>query len=117
MPAPLSKSELKHWRKLNQQWGAPVELRVPFCEKDDAKALGAFWDKCKRKWVATNDERELLRRWGPWGGPRPAPPVHEAWERVAAHVGISPIELLATHPDHWQHMVEVARHWSRATAQ
>jgi len=39
-------------------------LYVPFEEKDEAKALGAFWDMETKKWFARNNEESLVTRWG-----------------------------------------------------
>ena len=41
-----------------------IYLNVPFPEKDDAKALGAQWDKEERKWYITEDQdRSAFARW------------------------------------------------------
>jgi len=37
---------------------------VPFHEKNEAKELGARWDKTKRQWYAPAGESELIDRWG-----------------------------------------------------
>lgn len=39
-------------------------LDVPYCEKDDAKSMGAKWNPVKKSWFAPNDEDELIERWG-----------------------------------------------------
>ena len=39
-------------------------LDVPYCEKDDAKSMGAKWNPVKKSWFAPNDEAELIERWG-----------------------------------------------------
>lgn len=39
-------------------------LTVPFSEKDEAKALGARWDKDSKMWFAPNNEPALVQRWG-----------------------------------------------------
>ena len=40
-----------------------VNLRVPFSEKDAAKALGAKWDPVLKVWFAPNGENQLILRW------------------------------------------------------
>ncbi|AGA28215.1 exodeoxyribonuclease VII large subunit [Singulisphaera acidiphila] len=43
-----------------------VDLRVPFVEKEDAKALGARWDSQKKLWYAPpGADLEHLERWVP----------------------------------------------------
>jgi hypothetical protein len=42
------------------------DLRVPYSEKDEAKALGARWDGLVKKWYTLSsnpNHRELLNRW------------------------------------------------------
>ena len=39
-------------------------LRVPFAEKDEAKALGAKWDYLLRSWYYEGDNSALQERWG-----------------------------------------------------
>ncbi len=39
-------------------------LNVNYHEKNHAKALGAQWDRHKRKWYAPMQEPELIERWG-----------------------------------------------------
>ena len=47
---------------------APTEnriyLTVSYDNKDEAKQLGAKWDKDKKKWYAPNGEPKLVERWG-----------------------------------------------------
>lgn len=41
-----------------------IYLEVPYCDKDDAKALGAQWDPKKKKWYAqSQDARRKLHQW------------------------------------------------------
>lgn len=43
-----------------------IDLRVPYSEKDEAKALGARWDASVKKWYTLSsnpNHRELLNRW------------------------------------------------------
>lgn len=43
-----------------------VYLKVPFAEKDEAKALGARWDAAKKKWYAPpGTDATLFERWMP----------------------------------------------------
>ena len=39
-------------------------LNVPYCERQEAKRLGAWWDQRVRKWYARFGERRLTKRWG-----------------------------------------------------
>lgn len=41
-----------------------VYLIVSYDEKEDAKALGAKWDKTKKQWYAPYAEPSLVERWG-----------------------------------------------------
>jgi putative DNA primase/helicase len=45
--------------------GEKIFLSVPFADKDEAKALGAKWDKGQKKWFVTNKESEVVQRWPP----------------------------------------------------
>lgn len=41
-----------------------VDLNVPFHEKDDAKALGAWWDAGRKTWFVRDVENlEPFQRW------------------------------------------------------
>lgn len=43
-----------------------IYLNVPFSEKDEVKALGAYWNGSKRRWVMRKDsDPNLFRRWLP----------------------------------------------------
>src|SRR5699024_3798561 len=42
-----------------------VWLDVPFAEKDEAKALGARWDRRERRWYAPREGMSELSRWEP----------------------------------------------------
>jgi ribonuclease HI len=46
--------------------GSRVYVKVPFAEKDEAKALGAKWDPRKKKWwfPAETTDIDVLTRWG-----------------------------------------------------
>ena len=41
-----------------------VYLVVPYDNKEEAKKLGAKWDKTVKKWYAPKGERALVERWG-----------------------------------------------------
>jgi hypothetical protein len=44
--------------------GSVLYLKVPFAEKDEAKALGARWDAAKKKWyVPAGKDPELFSQW------------------------------------------------------
>ena len=39
-------------------------LNVPYAEKDEAKALGAWWDKDAKKWyVPEGKDKEPFKKW------------------------------------------------------
>lgn len=45
-----------------------MELRVPYAEKDEAKALGALWEPSRRRWyVPPGLDLQPFRRWIPPG--------------------------------------------------
>lgn len=49
-----------------------TNLKVPFAEKDQAKALGARWDATKRLWYVQNvSDLGPFARWLPQGGDVP----------------------------------------------
>lgn len=54
-----------------------THLLVPYAEKDEAKQLGAKWDKVARKWYAPNNEPALLERWGTTARALPHTLLHE----------------------------------------
>ena len=46
---------------------AMIFLNVPFEEKDDAKRLGAKWNRKKKKWVISSthkNKKQMMERWG-----------------------------------------------------
>lgn len=47
------------------EFGTKHYLDIPYAEKDEAKALGARWDKQKKQWYALQGaDPELFARWG-----------------------------------------------------
>ena len=43
-----------------------IDLRVPYSEKDEAKALGARWDAGSKRWYTLSsnpNSNELIDRW------------------------------------------------------
>ncbi len=42
-------------------------LNVPYDEKDEAKKMGARWDKSKKRWYIENKNRYKLQMMGRWG--------------------------------------------------
>jgi hypothetical protein len=59
-------SSLKPAGKTGSQ--GKVFLKVPFAEKDQAKALGARWDAAQKKWYVPNGvDADLFARWRPEG--------------------------------------------------
>ena len=71
-----------------------VDLVVPYVEKEDAKALGARWDKDRKVWFAPpGTDPSTLGRWLPRGFTPPAteePPAPSEPEK-----GTALIDLLA----------------------
>ena len=69
-------------------------LKVPFAEKDEAKALGARWDPARKSWYV-QDAKDLasFERWlatGPGGeaaAPAAARPARTGPAEVAPHCG------------------------------
>ncbi len=47
----------------------PLKLNVPYTEKENAKALGAWWDSNNKTWVAPNYRKYPdFYRWIPYLG-------------------------------------------------
>jgi ribonuclease HI len=44
-----------------------IYLNVPFDEKDEAKKLGAKWDKSKKRWYITPKNKYKVQMMGRWG--------------------------------------------------
>ena len=44
-----------------------IYLKVPYDEKDDAKKLGAKWDKSKKRWYITPKNKYKTQMMGRWG--------------------------------------------------
>jgi hypothetical protein len=80
------------------------DLKVPYKEKDAAKALGARWDHRKKTWFAPKSERELLVKWGGFTKPNARIVFSEYWTKRAAAKSCDANYMLATHPDHWPHL-------------
>ena len=54
-------------------------LKVPYAEKDEAKALGARWNKDRKMWYVPDGEAEApFARWLAAGGQDAAPPKEKA---------------------------------------
>lgn len=54
-----------------------IYLNVPFSEKDEAKALGAKWDRRAKAWYARDDmELEPLKRWQETKAKTPEPKIN-----------------------------------------
>jgi hypothetical protein len=41
-----------------------VYLYVPYCDKEQAKTLGARWDTNKKKWYCEDDKKICVEQWG-----------------------------------------------------
>jgi Domain of unknown function (DUF5710) len=54
-----------------------TDLRVPYAQKEEAKAFGARWDQGNQTWYAPpNTDLESLKRWlpeGVWDEPKKPP--------------------------------------------
>ena len=44
-----------------------IYLKVPFDEKDEAKKMGAKWDKSKKRWYITPKNKYKVQMMGRWG--------------------------------------------------
>jgi hypothetical protein len=75
-----------------------IYLKVPFAEKDQAKALGARFDGAQKQWYVPPDgDGEALRRWMPEEQTRPVAAQeqgHEAKEPASAVAPETPREAL-----------------------
>ncbi|SIN68264.1 Exodeoxyribonuclease VII large subunit [Singulisphaera sp. GP187] len=73
-----------------------VDLRVPFVEKEDAKALGARWDSQKKLWYAPpGADLDHLKRWVPKDARAPTFSVAIANPDEESEKGISLSDLLS----------------------
>ncbi len=62
-----------------------IYLNVPFSEKDEAKALGAKWDRRAKAWYARDDmELEPLKRWQETKAKTPEPKISPEQEFAQA---------------------------------
>jgi hypothetical protein len=68
---------------------ARTDLKVPFAEKDEAKALGARWDPAKRLWYTQSADLSAFERWLPAPGETAAPARPAAARKPAAVSGAS----------------------------
>ena len=51
-------------RKKGQSYTGRIYLEIPYCDKDEAKALGAQWEPRRKTWHAqSQDIRRKLHRW------------------------------------------------------
>ena len=51
------------------QMGFEIWLKVPYQDKDEAKALGARWNATFKRWYIPEDAAiEPLERWLTWDG-------------------------------------------------
>jgi len=65
---------------------ARTDLKVPFAEKDEAKALGARWDPAKRLWYTQSADLAPFERWLPEPGEAVAAPARRAAPAKAATI-------------------------------
>ena len=75
-------------------------MKVPYNEKDAAKALGARWDHRRKTWVAPRSEPALLFRWGGYTESEEETMFSYYWMKRAGNIDA----MLATHPDHWSNV-------------
>jgi len=60
----LKKEEQKKINKLLKNTAKNnIYLDVPFAEKDDVKALGARWNPKRKRWYATETNKQALKKW------------------------------------------------------
>lgn len=74
-------------------------LKVPYAEKDEAKALGARWNKERKVWyVAEGQDAGLFKRWHTLQGAPGAPaPASARVDTLAAKVSIGARYLVLEH--------------------
>ena len=53
-------------------------LKVPFAEKDEAKALGARWEPARKSWYVEGKDLAPFGRWPPAGQGGTAAPARSA---------------------------------------
>lgn len=63
---------------------ARTDLKVPYAEKDEAKALGARWDPAKRVWYTQSTDLAPFGRWLAAPGETPAAPARPMASAPAA---------------------------------
>jgi len=51
---------MSYRKKTQSQIVDKVYLEIPFKRKDEAKKLGAMWDKEKKSWFVSKDDHELF---------------------------------------------------------
>jgi len=81
-----------------------IYLKVPFLEKDEAKALGAKWDPVRKSWFSESaaDLTRLLQRWQVAGEDAPSPTRPAQVDKVPTPCASSPAKrkmLAAGSPD------------------
>ncbi|MFC4653133.1 DUF5710 domain-containing protein [Lactococcus nasutitermitis] len=60
----LDKMKKEFWKNTTENDFLGVYLEVPYSEKDEAKRLGAWWDKEKRKWqIDENANPSNFEKW------------------------------------------------------
>lgn len=64
-----------------------IDLRCPYSDKDEAKALGARWDVARKTWyVIDPDDLEPFSKWiGHLTGKQAQPKEKEGREKKSAH--------------------------------
>ena len=70
----------------------PIALRVPFAEKDQAKALGARWNAGEKHWYVPDGRNSaLFRRWVPMPDFNPGIDLpKERWQKPSLYVDLVP---------------------------
>ena len=78
----------------------PFDLKVPYNEKNEAKALGARWDRVRKTWVAPKSEPALLFRWGGYAKSEEETMFSSYWMKRVGDIDA----MVATHPHHWPYV-------------
>ena len=109
---PVPESDVATWHRIRKSKlidlkPKPVDLKVPYNEKDAAKALGARWDHRRKTWVAPRSEPALLFRWGGYTESEEETMFSYYWTKRA---GNNKDAMVATHPDHWPNVFKARQY-------
>ncbi|HHE3712872.1 TPA: zincin-like metallopeptidase domain-containing protein [Pasteurella multocida] len=73
-------------------------LAVPFTEKDEAKALGAKWDKVAKSWYVSGEVPDKLKKWLPENNPIQQDPALTPREEFANFMKDMGLIVSGEHP-------------------